>query len=340
MSGILITGATGFVGRVVVSALQAEQMKLTCVVRPDSRPSISDRLTRFVVPSIDGGTNWQGAFAGVSTVVHLAARSHIVRERSPDPLMAHMVVNHAGTVRLFEAAVAHGVKTFIFVSTIGVLGASTVRGADFDDNSSPRPSGPYALSKYAAEQDLIRMAAGTQTQLVILRPPLVYGPCAKGNLDLLVRVCSWKVPLPLGGIKNSRTLLSVFDLASAIKAVIERSSREPVSGTYVLGEDQPVSTPMLIKRIRSALGMPAGLVTVPRSLLVAALKLAGKERMCEQLLGDLKVNSSGFQRAFGWKPAMNANIDIQCLVSASAKKATDPEQALRAPSNTSAAQRL
>jgi nucleoside-diphosphate-sugar epimerase len=293
MSRILVTGATGFVGRALVPALQ-RQHEVAAACR---RAGGSEGVAWHAVGEIGPDTAWRDALSGVDAVVHLAA--HVHQDATADPADFHRV-NAAGTRRLAEAAWQEGVKRLVFLSSIKVNGEAKA-GAPFREDDPPQPEGPYAVSKWAAEQALAEIAASGGPESIILRPPLVYGPGAKANFRALTRLCGLGVPLPLGAIDNRRSLLYLGNLVAAI----ERALAAPAgtgARTYLLRDGEDVSTAELVRRIGRALGRPARLVRVPPSWLRLALRAVGRGAAADRLLGSLTVDDSRFRRDFAWEP--------------------------------------
>lgn len=304
---VLVTGATGFVGRRVVEVLRAQGVELTLAGRAPPTDPMPDGVRRVGVGHLGAGTRWEEAVAGCAAVIHLAARVHVAPERAEAEAALFDDVNRAGSVRLFDAAVAAGARLFVFVSSITVLGSATHAGAPFDDISPPAPETVYARSKLAAERALAERAAATGTTLVVLRPPLVCGPGVKGNLASLARLAALPIPLPLGGIANRRTLLSIDNLAGMIAAVLAR----PVAGTFVLGDERPLSTSDIVRHLREGAGHRWPLLPVPAGLVRRAAVLAGLDGIAQRLLGDLEVDSGGFRRAYGWTDLVSTEATLR-----------------------------
>lgn len=296
---VLVTGGTGFVGRRVVESLRGRGWQLTLAARRPGRPDPGEAgLRRVVVGEIGPDTEWDAALEGVQAVVHLAAHVHVAPERAESEAARFEVVNRLGSARLFEAAVRSGVRCFVFMSSITVLGGESPAGAPFDDASPLRPETPYARSKAAAERDLrgAAMAAGPQGPiLTVLRPPLVCGPGVGGNLGRLARWAAWPVPLPLGAIANRRTLVSLDNVAAAVARAVEA----PVAGTFVLGDRTPLSTSAIVRHLREGAGRSPALVPVPVGLVRRLATLLGRQGAARRLFGDLEVDSAGFRHAFG-----------------------------------------
>ncbi|TDR93827.1 NAD-dependent epimerase/dehydratase family protein [Enterovirga rhinocerotis] len=289
---ILVTGGTGFVGRRVVERLRSSGRRLTLATRHPMEAPPGCRVV--VVCDIGPETAWREALAGVSAVIHLAAHVHVAPERALAEAGLFDRVNHLGTVRLHDEAAAAGVRLFLFLSSITVIGGASAPGRPFDEATEPRPETPYGRSKLAAEEAL---RAGSGPDLVILRPPLIAGPGVGGNLRSLARLAALPVPLPFGAIHNRRTLLSLDNLGSAIEAVLAR----PSPGTFVIGDRAPLSTAEIVAALRAGLGRRPGLLPVPAALIGSAARLAGFGGHAQRLLGDLEVDSSAFRERYGWR---------------------------------------
>ena len=296
MSRVLVTGAGGFVGCALVPVLEARGH--------DVVPA-----TRAIVGDIGPGTDWSGVLGGVDTVVHLAARVHVMRDEAPDPEAAFDRVNVAGTRRLAEAAAASGVRRFVVLSSVKVNGDSSGAGA-FTEADAPAPQDPYGRSKLAAEQALARVASGRAMEVVILRPPLVYGPEAKANFAALLRLAASPWPLPFGAIANRRSLIHVGNLADAIARVVE-SGPGPGCRTYLVSDGEDLSTGEMVAALRAGLGKGPRLVSVPPRLLILAAGLAGREAEARRLTESLQVDSRLFRRDFAWRAPLPARQALE-----------------------------
>jgi nucleoside-diphosphate-sugar epimerase len=232
-------------------------------------------------------------------VVHLAARVHVLREHSSDPLAEFRRVNRAGTRRLAEAAMAAGVERFVFVSTVKVHGEVSP-GRPLVESDRLAPSDAYSISKYEAEQELADVCGRSGMRLTTLRPPLVYGPGVGGNFARLLKAVDRGVPLPFGALRNRRSMVYVENLADAIAAAIE--ARAANGGTYLVSDGEDVSTPELVRRPAAALGRRTRLLDVPVWLLRAGASVFGRARDFDRLVGDLAVDSGAIRRALAWTP--------------------------------------
>jgi nucleoside-diphosphate-sugar epimerase len=243
---------------------------------------------------------------GIDCVVHLAGRAHV----TGDPASFRRI-NTAGTLRLAEAAQRGGVARFVFLSSVKVNGETTT-ARPFRDDDTPQPAGPYGESKWAAEQALAQLAAAGRMEVVILRPPLIYGPGVKANMLALLRLCRRGVPLPFGAIDNRRSLLYLGNLVDAIRRVVEAPA-QPGCRTYLLRDGEDLSTATLVRALAAGLGRPARLLPIPPRFLAAALALAGKSAAGERLLGSLTVDDSRFRADFGWRPPYSVEAGIAAM---------------------------
>lgn len=300
MTQVLVTGANGFVGAVLCARLAADGLSMRGAVR-GWKPGIPHpySLRLFEVGNIDGHTDWSTALAGVDAVVHLAARVHVMREVARDPLAEFRAVNLAGSERLAMQAAAAGVKRLIYVSTIKVNGEETP-GKPFVEGDPPQPSDPYAVSKWEAEQALQQVAGATGLELVIVRPPLIYGPGVKGNFLSLMRLVENGWPLPVGRCNNQRSLLSLGNFVSFLALCV----RHPAAAgqTFLVSDGEDLSTPELIRRLAAAMSKPPRLLSVPPSWLRVATRLLGRPGVYQRLCGSLQVNSGHARQVLGWLP--------------------------------------
>lgn len=294
---VLVTGANGFVGHALCSAILLKGGQVRGAVREVN--SLPEGVDTVKIKSVGIDTNWTSALKGVDVIVHLAARAHVMEEKDADPIGAFREVNVAGTERLVRMAVVGGIRRFIFLSSIGVNGCVTDR-LPFSESNDPQPHNPYSLSKLEAEQVLNRIASKSRMELVVVRSPLVYGPRNPGNF---LRLLSWVDrgwPLPLALVSNSRSFIYLGNLVDAIVTCINHP--KAAGQTYLVSDGEDVSTPELIWRVADALGRPARLFPFPPSLIRFVGKLTGKSEAVDRLLGSLTVASSKIRRELGWEP--------------------------------------
>jgi len=297
---ILVTGASGFVGRVLCTALSEQGFR----VRRAFRSAVASEhhaadSENSVIGNIGPDTDWTQALSGVSVVVHLSARTHVMRESAADPLAEYRRENVAATAALAQAAVHAGVRRLVFVSSIKVNGEHTF-AQPYTEADVARPEDAYGITKWEAEQSLAAIARNTGLEAVILRPPLVYGPGVKGNFLRLMRWVEKGLPLPLASIDNRRSLIYVGNLADAIIACIEAPAA--VGKTYLLSDGQDVSTAELIRSIADAMHVSPRLFRCPLPLLKLGASALGKHAEFQRLTGSLRIDSSKIQRELGWKP--------------------------------------
>lgn len=307
-STVLVTGATGFIGAALLPRLRQEPGLRVLAASRRSHAPVSGA---DVVPAADLApeSDWSTALEGVDTVVHLAARVHVMRETTAEPLAEFRRANTAGTVRLARQAAESGVRRFVYLSSIKVNGEETAAGQPFTENDLPAPLDAYGISKHEAEVALGELAAETGLDVVIIRPPLVYGPGVKANFR---RMMSWLhrgVPLPLGAIHNQRTLLGIDNLVDLIATCIRHPSA--ANQTFLAGDGEDLSTTQLLRRLGSALGRPARLIAVPPGLLRPAFALMGQSEMGQRLCGSLQVDITKAGERLGWKPPLGVDENLR-----------------------------
>ncbi|HQT31348.1 MAG: NAD-dependent dehydratase [Hydrogenophilales bacterium 17-64-65] len=289
----LVTGATGFIGNALCKHLSAHGHQVMRAVRRDATLSGD-----ILFSQIDGATDWAEALTGCDAVVHLAARVHVMDDTAQDPLALYQATNTDATLNLARQAAQTGVKRFVYVSSIKVNGEG--RDTPYRETDAAAPEGAYAISKWEAEQGLQRIAADTGLEVVILRPPLVYGPGVKANFQQLLRMVERGWPLPLGAIRNRRSFLYLGNFVDAIRLCIEHPAA--AGQTFLLDDGQAVSTPELIRALSHAMGRPARLLAVPVKVLELAGTLLGKRAAVARLTGSLYVDSSAIRTRLGWTP--------------------------------------
>lgn len=293
---ILITGATGFVGQMLVAALQAQHRDVRRVLR---RPVHVNDSKDPIIGDIGPDTDWHAALQGTHCVVHLAARTHVIDERHSDELAAYRRINVEATRNLAKQAAVAGVRRFVFLSSIKVNGEATDTN-QFSRDDAPQPLDAYGISKREAEVALQRIGADTGMEIVILRPPLVYGPGVKGNFLRLLRAVASGTPLPLASINNRRSLVYAGNLVDAIISCMDAPAA--AGKTYLVSDGEDVSTPTLIRKLAAALDMPPRLLPCPPALLHCSAALLGKRAAAMRLTGSLVVDNSALRKELGWEP--------------------------------------
>ncbi|OHY79862.1 nucleoside-diphosphate sugar epimerase [Marinobacter sp. AC-23] len=298
---VLVTGATGFVGKsLAVQMDRLDDFTLACAVRRSGTCDIGDE---FVVGELEASTDWSAALSGQNVVVHAAARAHIMRDGAENPLGEYRKVNVNGTLNLARQAAEAGVRRFVFVSSIKVNGEQTAEGRPFNADQTPAPEDAYGISKLEAEQALKALAKKTGMEVVIIRPPLVYGPSVKGNFATMIKLVDKGLPLPLGAIHNKRSLVALGNLVDLIITCIDH----PVAANQVFlaGDGKDLSTPELLRGIGKAMGKPARLIPVPPGLLMFGAGLLGKRAVAQRVLGSLQVDISKARHLLGWEPPIS-----------------------------------
>ena len=298
----LITGANGFVGLAVCTELARREYGVRRVVR-DVSVSGADHSDLVKLGSIGATTDWSAALDGVNAVVHLAARVHVMRDTEADPLTAFCSVNVDGTLKLARQAAAAGVKRFVFISSVKVNGESTLPGRPFTADDIPAPLDPYGVSKMEAEQGLRQIAVETGMAVVIIRPPLVYGPGVKANFAALMRAVQRGWPLPLGAVYNKRSLVALDNLVDFIITCL--SHPQAANQTFLVSDGQDLSTTELVRSMAQAAGLPARLLPVPERALRAWASLLGKGDAVQRLCGNLHVDISKARSLLGWVPPVS-----------------------------------
>jgi UDP-glucose 4-epimerase len=301
MKKILVTGANGFVGKVVCAELAVRGFEVVAAVRAapaGAATHANPALLTVSVGNIDGKTDWTEALSGCCAVIHLAARAHILNDTVADPLAAFRETNVEGSLQLARSAARAGVQRFVFVSSVGVNGNQNSR--PFSETDSPVPAEPYAVSKLEAELALREEAARSGMELVIVRPPLVYGPECPGNFLRLLKLLSTAVPLPFGALHNRRSFVGVWNLADFLATC---AIHENAAGNVFLVSDMAdVTLPELLQGLAHGMGEKASLFSVSPALLRALARVLGKAGLFDKLCGNLTVNAAHARTTLGWTP--------------------------------------
>ncbi len=306
---ILLTGANGFVGRRLYTRLtESGKIPRRAVRSIESRQElVGGDLS--AIGDIGPDTQWDKALAGVKAVVHLAGRVHVMIETASDSLAEFRRVNVAGTLNLARQAAEAGVRRFVFLSSIKVNGEETAAGQFFTEKDTPAPQDAYALSKWEAEQGLLQLAAETGMEVVIIRPPLVYGPAVKGNFFAMMRWLARGVPLPLGAIHNQRSLVALDNLVDLIITCIDHPAA--ANQIFLVSDGEELSTTELLLRTAAALNRPARLFPVPQKIVIAGLRCLGKADLAQRLCGSLQVDSGKARRLLGWLPPVGVDEGLR-----------------------------
>lgn len=303
---VLVTGATGFVGRHLVPLLAARRHTVRAAVRrADAGLPAAETV---VVPDVGPDTDWDEALRGVDAVAHLAARVHVMRDKAADPLAEFRRTNTDGTRRLAEAAASAGVRRFLYVSSIKAV-ADESRPRPVDDRTPAAPHSPYGVSKREAEEALTAVGRSTGMDTVILRPPLVYGPGVAGNFRTLLTLVHRGVPLPLGRVENRRSLLYVGNLADAVELGLVHPAAP--GHTFLLHDGVALSTAELVRRVAAALDRPLRLVNIQPDALQTMARLLRHESAFDRVAGSLVVDDSLIRRTLSWWPPRNTAFGLR-----------------------------
>ncbi|MBF0255652.1 MAG: NAD-dependent epimerase/dehydratase family protein [Gammaproteobacteria bacterium] len=314
---ILVTGATGFVGQALCARLEQQGHELRRSTRQAPPQATAPGL--IAIGELGPDTDWRLALQGCDLVIHLAARVHLMRDTSRDPLTAFRRANRQGSLNLAKQAAAAGVRRFIYLSTIKIHGEQTrFKAAEahlpepFRADDPAHPEDAYACSKWEAEEDLAAWARQSGMELVIIRPPLVHGPGVKGNLARMIQWLQRGWPLPLGRVDNRRSLVGLDNLIDLLLLCCEHPAA--AGRRFLVADAEDLSTPELIRRMGSALGRPARLLPVPEPLLYLPARLAGKQGQLSRLLGSLQLDCRQTQEILGWTPRLTLDEGIRRML--------------------------
>jgi nucleoside-diphosphate-sugar epimerase len=300
---IVVTGATGFVGQALLPSLRQQGFDVTTLGRRSSG------TLPFIEADLSDLSNTEPLLKQAKTVIHCAARVHIMDDNAADPLAAFRHINTTGTLELARQAAAAGVKQFIFLSTIKVLGEETKPGAPFTANSPAQPKDPYSQSKYEAEQGLRKLSEATGMAVTIIRPPLVYGPGVGANFRRLYGWVEKGYPLPFGSLSNKRSMVAVQNLVSLITTCIEN----PVAygEDFLVSDDNDVSTAQLVSYMSQSIGKKPNLISVPTACLKALGVIAGKRDVIQRLCGSLQLDITKTKSCLNWSPVVTLQVQLE-----------------------------
>lgn len=304
---VLVTGADGFVGRMLnkrlcsagfaIRAATLEPVEAGACYASQGEP-VTASIENVAIGDISSRTDWSEVMDGVDAVVHLAARVHIMRDDATNPLAEYRRVNTQGTELLARAAADAGVKRFVYISTIKVNGDTTRGRGPFSESDEPAPTDPYAHSKWEAEQSLRRIAEESSLELVVVRPPLVYGPGVRGNFLALLGLVDRGLPLPLGGTRNARSLVYIENLCDFLARCVDHPGA--AGRVFLVNDGEDLSTSELIRRLAGHLGKSVRLIDIPETPIRILAKLAGREEIVSRLFDSLVVDSKLAKEVMGW----------------------------------------
>ena len=311
---ILVTGASGFVGRAVVERLRdAGRFEVRGSVRRDDAERVAG-VDYSLVQGLGRDTDWSAALAGCDAVIHTAARVHVMRERATDPDAEFRRANVEGTLALVEQAIAAGVRRFVFVSSIKVNGEETEPGRPFAPDDAPAPRDTYGRSKLAAEQGLRALLEAAGREWVIVRPTLVYGPGVRANFATMLRWVRRGVPLPLAAVRNRRSLTGLGNLAALLECCVAHPAA--ANEVFLAADGEDLSTPELLHRLAHAMRKQPRLFAVSPAALLAVAALAGRRAWARRLLGNLQVDCSKARERLGWAPPISVDAGLELTVRA------------------------
>lgn len=302
---VLVTGASGFVGRGLCAELRRRNISVRGAVR--RAPDNND----VMVGDISPGTDWTAALQDCSAVVHLAARVHVMT-REANPLSSYRLVNVEATEHLARTAAAQGVKRFVFVSSIKVNGESTWT-VPFRSTDEPAPIDPYGVSKLEAEQRLAQVAQDTGLEVVVVRPPLIYGPGVKANFLQLIRLVQRGWPLPFGNVRNARSMVAMDNLVDLLMTCVVHPAAP--GQTFLVSDNDDLSLTELIHHVAAGLGHTPRLFSVPPGLMWSAARAVGKGAVAARLLGSLQVDIQRTRELLGWEPVVTPSMGVRACVS-------------------------
>ena len=301
---VLVTGANGFVGSALCPRLAELGYEVIPVVRRQSN------IANEVI--VHDAASWKAALNGCDSVIHLAARAHVMQDQERNPLQAFRVSNVDTTIELAKRAVEAGVRRFVFMSTIKVNGEETAPGCSFSPEDLTEPKDPYAISKWEAEQGLFEIAKKIGLELVIIRPPLVYGTGVKGNLATLIKWVKNGVPLPFGALRNRRSMIGLDNLLSFTVLCADIARSQNAKGqVFLVSDGEDVSTAELLRRVAKAYGCKSRMFSVPVDLMRLAARCTGKSSLADRLFGSLVVDDSKARQMLGWLPPSSMDEQLQ-----------------------------
>ena len=306
MACVVVTGAGGFVGTRLCRMLAERGHPVRALLREGR--AVPAGVAEVCRGTLEDPSALRRAVEGADAVVHLAARVHVMRDRSPDPLESFRQVNVEGSRRLAEAASAAGVRRFVFVSSIKVNGELSPQ-RPFTEADAPRPEDAYGLSKWEAEQAIRSVGAATRLEVTVVRPPLVYGPGVGGNMLRLLRLVYRGVPLPLGAVATRRSFVGVTNLCDLLLGCTVHPAA--AQELFLASDQNDLSTADLVRRLAAGLGRPARLLSVPLPTLECAARMVGAQAAYDRLCGPLQVDSAKASRVLGWSPPETLDSELR-----------------------------
>jgi nucleoside-diphosphate-sugar epimerase len=305
---ILVTGSSGFVGQAVATEAARRGLAVRAVARR-AQHFAAGTIETGVAPELDAASDWSALLAGVDAVIHTAARVHVMRDTSSEPLQEFRRVNVEGTLRLARQAAQAGVRRFVFLSSIKVNGEENINDMPFRASDIPRPGDPYGVSKLEAETALRLVESETGMEVVAIRPVLVYGPGVRANFAAMMRWVRRGVPLPFGAVRNQRSLVALPNLVDLVLTCAQHP--KAAGQTFLVSDGDDLSTTELLRRIAQALNVPSRLIPVPAGLLELGARVVGREDLARRLLGSLQVDITWTRERLGWTPPCPVDVALR-----------------------------
>lgn len=309
---ILITGNTGLVGQQLIKTLLKIGYEIVGVGRRQSNISVLDSYSYHSIDDFSAELSWREVLEGVDIVIHTIARVHIMDEKMTNPIDAYRACNTDATLNLAKQAAEVGVKRFIFLSSIKANGEVTEPGIPFTEEDSYVPTDPYGLSKYEAERGLLELSKQTGMEVVIIRPPLIYGPGVKANFANMMKWVKKGVPLPLGAVNNLRSLVALDNLIDFVELCVTHP--KAANEIFLISDGEDVSTTALLNKVARAYNKKAALLPIPTSLMTFVAKLLGKSAITDRLFGSLQVDNSKARELLGWAPVISMDEQLVKIV--------------------------
>ena len=308
---VFITGATGFVGRALVSELISSDVEIVATVRHRTA-ELPERVRQIVCDDLSQLSETNSLIdilSDVDIVIHTAARAHVMRDSISDPLNEYRKMNVTATKELARQAAEAGVKRFIFVSSVKVNGESTSHNQMFSETDEPQPVDDYSLSKLEAEQALIDMRKVSPMKVVIIRSPLVYGPGVKANFANVIKLINKGWSLPFGRVHNKRSMIAIDNLIAFIKLCMSHPAA--ANELFLIADKEDISTTALLKNIAKAYGVKSILLPIPVALMSGLAKLLGKQDLADRLFGNLQIDTSKARRILNWSPVITMDEQLE-----------------------------
>tara|TARA_B100001057_G_C22779924_1_gene923231 strand:- start:145 stop:1092 length:948 start_codon:yes stop_codon:yes gene_type:complete len=305
---VLVTGATGFIGEKLIDSLASSgNYEIVALVRSDNYQRVRENID-YLVGDLMRISDWQDALNDIDIVVHAAGRAHVLNDQSDDPLAEFRALNTDATLKLAHLSLSYGVKRFIYLSTLKVLGEFTESESAFSFDSKFNPMDPYAVSKFEAEVGLKELTKNQNLETVIIRPPLVYGAGVKGNFKRLLGIVKWAIPLPFGAIYNSRSMVSIENLVDFIDTCLWHPNA--ANNTFLVCDEHNLSTPDLIALIAKTGGYDIKIIKVPLLLLKFVFLCIGKMGLYDRLCRSMVVDCEHTRKQLDWRPTHHIEDSI------------------------------